>query len=70
MVTRTIAARARKQVVGLALALELEDVALALEQRVLLRDKLFAPVEAFRGLGEETLSLEDTAYRFRCRVGF
>jgi hypothetical protein len=55
--TGAVAARVRKHIVSLALALELSNVALSLEQRVLLRNEFFAPVEAGSRFGKETLSI-------------
>jgi hypothetical protein len=55
--TGAVATQVRKHIVSLALALELSNVALSLEQCVLLRNKFFAPVEAGSRFGKETLSI-------------
>jgi hypothetical protein len=55
--TGAVATRVRKHIVSLALALELSNVALSLEQRILLRNKFFAPVEAGSRFGKQTLSI-------------
>jgi hypothetical protein len=55
--TGAVATQVRKLIVSLAFALELSNVALSLEQRVLLRNKFFAPVEAGSRFGEKTLSI-------------
>jgi hypothetical protein len=55
--TGAVATRVSKHIVSLALALELSNVALSLKQRVLLRNKFLAPVEAGSRFGKQTLSI-------------